>query len=269
MLNLIGSTPFARVNKNNVKPHARLHYGSPVIQYHKMPLKVEPLRAEDLEAWVRICYLAYRNTTLGCLWRSEPSPASYSTTAKFRGRELLEHSPDAYYEKVIDTDLDNKLIAVAKWHVYEKERSEEEVKAGFTLPAPFPEECRAAREKFMLGIFENRWEIMGTRPHIILEMLTTHPDHGRRGAGGMLVKWGTDRADDLGLESYLESSAQGRFLYQRHGYQPVREIKCDFSEFEGGYDIHRVSFGSNDEVHALLIFGFLGNGKTTTKDYIG
>jgi len=214
-----------------------------------MPLELHPLQPEDLEAWVRIHYLAFKNSTVACLWRSEPSPASFSIVAKSRGRDMLEHTPQAHYYKVIDTDLDNKLIAVAEWRIYDKERSEEEVKADFTLPDPIPEDCRAAREKFMEGIFKARWEIMGTRPHMILDTLTTHPDHHRRGAGGMLVKWGTDKADQLGLESYLEGSSQGSALYQRHGYQPVQEIKCDFSEFGGGPDVHVVSCAFTNKLH--------------------
>ena len=206
-----------------------------------MPLEVHPLQPEDLEAWVRLHYLAFRNSTVACLWRSEPSAASYSILAKSRGRELLESSPRAHHYKVVDTELDNKLVAVAKWHIYEKERSEEEVRSDFTLPAQIPEECRAAREKFMDGIFKSRWDIMGTKPHVILDMLSTHPDHCRRGAGSMLVKWGTNKADELGLDCYLEGSSQGRGLYEKHGYQLVREVKCDLSEFGGGHDVHAVS----------------------------
>ena len=155
-----------------------------------MPLEIRLLQPEDLEAWVRLLYLAFENTTVACLWRNEPSPASYSIMAKSRGRELLEHSPGVHYYKVVDTELDNKLIAVATWRIYDKERSEEEVKSEFTLPDPVPEECRPAQDKFMAGIFKAKWEIMGTKPHVLLDILTTHPDHHRRGAGTMLVKWG-------------------------------------------------------------------------------
>ena len=185
--------------------------------------------------------------------------------AKSRGRELLEHSSRAHYFKVIDTELDNTLIAVSKWRIYEKERSEEEVKSEFTLPAPVPEDCRAAREKFMAGIFKARWDIMGTRPYVLLDILTTHPDHHRRGAGTMLLKWGIDKADQLGLDSYLEGSSLGRPLYERHGYQPVREVKSDLSEFGGGIDVHMVS-GTFDTIESsLLTSTIVGNDKTISK----
>ena len=41
-----------------------------------------------------------------------------------------------------------------------------------------------------------------------------HPDHRRRGVGSMLVQWGIDKADSLGLESAVEASDQGRYLYE-------------------------------------------------------
>lgn len=223
-----------------------------------MPLEMRPLMPSDLEAWVRIHYLAFLNSTISCMWRSEPSLESFSIIAQSRGAALLAKEPTAYFFKVIDTDLSadfdpqkwrnepgkratGNTIAVAKWHVYEQARSEDEVRAGFTLAAPFPEECRGAREKFMVNIFKSRWEVMGTRPHVILGTLTTHPDHHRRGAGGMLVRWGNERADELGLESYLEGSRDGRGLYQKCGFRPVREFSCDLSEFGGEDDLHVVS----------------------------
>jgi hypothetical protein len=187
--------------------------------------------------------------------------------AKSRGRALLEHSPRAHFYKAVDTELDNKVIAVAKWRIFDKERSEEEVKSEYTLPDPIPEDCRPAWDKFMDGIFKARWNIMATKPHVILDNLTTHPDHCRRGAGTMLVKWGTDKADELGLECYLEGSSQGRPLYEKHGYQPVREIKCDLSEFGGGPDVHVVSCAFT-KYFSSLTSAVVGNDKAISKDVL-
>ncbi len=54
----------------------------------------------------------------------------------------------------------------------------------------------------------------------------------------MLVKWGVDLADELGLESYLESSALGKGLYEKFGFECARLHNFDASEFGGkGGDI--------------------------------
>jgi GNAT superfamily N-acetyltransferase len=49
-------------------------------------------------------------------------------------------------------------------------------------------------------------------------MLSTHPDHERRGAGSMLVKWGTDIADSLGMKAFVQGSRVGKPLYESHGF---------------------------------------------------
>ena len=35
----------------------------------------------------------------------------------------------------------------------------------------------------------------------------------------MLLKWGAEEADRLGLDSYLESSPEGKSLYEKYGFQ--------------------------------------------------
>ena len=52
----------------------------------------------------------------------------------------------------------------------------------------------------------------------VIDMLSTHPEHERRGAGSMLVKWGTDIADSLGMKSFVQGSRRGKPLYERHGF---------------------------------------------------
>lgn len=50
----------------------------------------------------------------------------------------------------------------------------------------------------------------------------------------MLVKWGTDIADDKGLPCYLEASANGYGLYMKHGFELLGEnIDLDMSKFGG------------------------------------
>lgn len=54
---------------------------------------------------------------------------------------------------------------------------------------------------------------------IVLDMMSTHPDHHRRGAGNMLMKWGTEKADSLGLGCYIDGTAIGKRLYESHGFK--------------------------------------------------
>ena len=52
----------------------------------------------------------------------------------------------------------------------------------------------------------------------VIDMLSTHPEHERRGAGSMLVKWGTDIADNKGLKAFVQGSRLGKPLYESHGF---------------------------------------------------
>jgi GNAT superfamily N-acetyltransferase len=53
----------------------------------------------------------------------------------------------------------------------------------------------------------------------VIEMLSTHPEHQRRGAGTMLMEWGTDIADSLGLRAFVQAGRVGaKHLYGSHGF---------------------------------------------------
>jgi predicted N-acetyltransferase YhbS len=66
---------------------------------------------------------------------------------------------------------------------------------------------------------------------IVLHMLVTDPEHHRRGAGAMLLKWGTEQADKSQLPCFLEASVVGRPLYARFGFEPRLEEAFDMSKY--------------------------------------
>lgn len=66
-----------------------------------------------------------------------------------------------------------------------------------------------------------------------LKALHTDPDHQRRGAGSLILKWGAAEADRLGFDSYLEASEEGLPLYEKHGYRKVGVFGTDLSKWGG------------------------------------
>jgi len=55
--------------------------------------------------------------------------------------------------------------------------------------------------------------------HWYLAILGTHPAHQGHGIGSALIRAITDRCDDQGLPSYLESSKEANVpFYERHGF---------------------------------------------------
>jgi predicted N-acetyltransferase YhbS len=75
----------------------------------------------------------------------------------------------------------------------------------------------------------------------VLHILVTDPEHHRRGAGAMLVKWGTEQADKAKLPAFLESSTVGKRLYFNLGFTPRHEEVFELSKYGGeGVDINTV-----------------------------
>ena len=70
-----------------------------------------------------------------------------------------------------------------------------------------------------------------------LQILITDPAHGRRGAGGLLIKWGVDEARKYKLPLYVESSRKGHELYKRYGFRDIESHEIDLSKF-GATDPH-------------------------------
>lgn len=53
------------------------------------------------------------------------------------------------------------------------------------------------------------------------------PLHQRKGIGQAIMDWGLRRADELGLETYIEATAAGRKLYERCGCRVVARVDVD------------------------------------------
>jgi hypothetical protein len=54
-----------------------------------------------------------------------------------------------------------------------------------------------------------------------LDICVTEPRHRRRGAAGMQLQWGVDRADRARAPAFIEASMLGAQLYERFGFHTV------------------------------------------------
>ena len=50
----------------------------------------------------------------------------------------------------------------------------------------------------------------------------------------MIVKWGCDKADELGLPAYLEATAAGHPIYLKAGFEKIDEVVIDCDRWTGG-----------------------------------
>lgn len=56
-----------------------------------------------------------------------------------------------------------------------------------------------------------------------------HPDRRRRGAGNLLLNWGLQRADKLGLETCKESVPFAVPIYEKYGFSNVEGLNPDMT----------------------------------------
>jgi len=61
----------------------------------------------------------------------------------------------------------------------------------------------------------------------VLNFCFTHPKHRRRGVGRLLMEWGIEKADELGLPSYIEATDIGLRLYESCGFKVEGDIDLD------------------------------------------
>ena len=72
----------------------------------------------------------------------------------------------------------------------------------------------------------------------VLSAIGTRSQAQGQGAASMLVKWGIERADDLQLPCYVESTPAAHSIYVKHGFEDVDRLKLDVAPFKEGDFFH-------------------------------
>ncbi|KAF1957467.1 acyl-CoA N-acyltransferase [Byssothecium circinans] len=144
--------------------------------------------------------------------------------------DMRKNDPTTTFLKAVE-DETGDLMAFAKWNFYP---TEEIAKNAPGRPIPNgpgcnPEACKA----FFGGLVQKKAELIGNKPHVYLHMLHTHPKYQKRGAASALIKWGMQKADELGLAVYLESSLQAHTFYHHHGFKDAGRLVVDLQPFGG------------------------------------
>jgi GNAT superfamily N-acetyltransferase len=200
-------------------------------------LQVSLLKPEEAEQYMRIRHEVFRPTVNQLLYsRGEPSEKTLSRVTDDIRDGILNKG--IIFLKCVDTKT-GEMVAGARWRYVKpqqegaKERTWEEVDAGFSIPEPFDESDPELFESVFKDMNANKREVLGNRPYYVLDTLVTLQKHERRGAGSMLVRWGCEKADEAGVEAFLEASPMGAPMYARHGFRPVKEVEWDLRKWGG------------------------------------
>jgi ribosomal protein S18 acetylase RimI-like enzyme len=78
----------------------------------------------------------------------------------------------------------------------------------------------------VVSILEQMSDSHPHEPHWHLAFIGVDPAHQRKGIGAALLRHTLAQIDEQGLHAYLESSNPANIpLYQRHGFEVIREIR--------------------------------------------
>ncbi|EPE28362.1 Acyl-CoA N-acyltransferases (Nat) [Glarea lozoyensis ATCC 20868] len=131
--------------------------------------------------------------------------------------DMMKNDPCTTFVKVVDTET-GLMIAQAKWNIYKDTIPEEK-----DLDGDFwvnEDEKRYAQLLYRQWLIPRRKAIRESGGNLFsLDLLTVDPKYQRRGAGRLLVKWGTSQADKLGLKCVVESTDPGFGLYKSEGFE--------------------------------------------------
>ncbi|KAF8867266.1 hypothetical protein BDZ45DRAFT_609538 [Acephala macrosclerotiorum] len=124
----------------------------------------------------------------------------------------------ARYMKVVDEES-GAIVSAAKWCIYEEALTEEEMNETLNVDWHSDADTNEWAAYLIHWIHSYRLRRTNGARCCVLDMMSTHPDHQRRGAGSMLVKWGTEIADSMGVESFIEGTIIAQPLYESCGFK--------------------------------------------------
>jgi len=141
-----------------------------------------------------------------------------------RMRTIKNTDPQTTFLKAVDEST-GEIMGMAKWNVYDNHLPDPAEKKAMGDFWENDDEKLYASHMIELFIVERNRAIKQSGGNLVsLDILTIDPAFQRRGVGTKLVEWGTQKADELGVEAVVESSVYGKGLYQKHGFCFVREV---------------------------------------------
>lgn len=69
-----------------------------------------------------------------------------------------------------------------------------------------------------------------------LNILYTHPDYRRQGVADLILNWGKKKADEMGVEMWLDATELGVPVYKKHGFTVVNVNRLQPIKTEPGED---------------------------------
>ncbi|PQE19635.1 gnat family protein [Rutstroemia sp. NJR-2017a WRK4] len=195
-----------------------------------MPLQLLPCTDADMARTFAILSDAFghEHPYIEAAFPAHETPAGRAAGGE-RMLAIKNSDPTATFLKVVDTKT-GEMIAQAKWNIF-KDNIPPELDLDGDFWGDDLEEKEYAQHLCREYLIPRRKAIRESGGNLVsLDLLTVDPKHQRRGAGRMLVQWGTKKADELGFTAVVEASDYGRDLYESEGFQEIERWESRLPE---------------------------------------
>jgi GNAT superfamily N-acetyltransferase len=208
-----------------------------------MPLKVSALEYDDIPEFAILDEAANENWAYARAMETPGIPRR--VFVEKWTRETWGKDKTNYWVKATDTET-GEMVSVALWRIPvggekdderadEKSAAENEVNSKIEGDGVAKDVEGQGRPGFLAEMarmwraFESQH--IGNQPYALLAILMTHPKHQRRGAGSLLVQWGCEKADEMGLLCALTASEVGESVYAKNGFQVLHREVLDLTPY--------------------------------------
>ncbi|PSN69729.1 hypothetical protein BS50DRAFT_295224 [Corynespora cassiicola Philippines] len=202
-----------------------------------MPLQVLPLQLEDFGQLVShaVSYppgddLVGPPTPICCPVKTREEAQDRLSFHFDKQKSRFIGDPTVRYMKVIDTEKQDFIVSIARWHYYPAGYNfDSEIHWETHSPPPdqiIPHGFNIALHNYILTT-RDAARSLWTRPNAscwILMHMVTHPSYRGKGAAGLLIRWGIEQAEKDRVPAYLEAGVMGRPIYERHGFVQVGDL---------------------------------------------
>ena len=206
-------------------------------------LKIEPLQHGELDDYIKVCWAAFEpleaDMVMPMMYPNGLQPDVIDLMKTRIVRETEGKLGDlCFCAKDVQT---GEVVAVSRWALNEHPPSTaEEIDAEYNKVkkaryggTPVAGANSELGEAFLRALIYSEHETMRGQPYMCLRLLATHPRYHRKGAGSMLLRQGLEKADRLGLPTYLDASVNGKPLYERNGFNTIGVIPFDGRRYGG------------------------------------
>lgn len=193
-------------------------------------ITIRPAVPEDLDDMIAVFYSAFQDSALNRRSFPTDDPTSHEHHVEhFRTVLADPTSINLIAEDHTDVPAGQKPLVVgcARWVRRPSPGAQQKPRTVFTADKYPPSgDGEFAAEFFQRNTDATR-RIVGVDNHWFLSIMLVRRGCQRRGVGSLLMRYGTDGADRDGWIAALNSSIDGRPLYEAHGFRVIETSEFD------------------------------------------